>query len=164
MNARIETTGKQDVRRDVQGRILEVTTRLAAMRGIVERRLGATHDVSRTIDQAELQLMAQRRIAERSRSTLPALRAAADEAERVCQVAAGEVKAAVDAAKLVAKPRKVVAEVVYGAGERVQVLMVTYPVYRYDVAVDGQVVWSIPATRAWKTERKQAIAEAVAAV
>jgi len=167
MNARIETTGKTEIRTDVQARIQEVTSRLATMRQIVACRLGA-HEVTRTIDQGELQIAAQRRIAERARSTIPALRAAADEAERVCQAVAIEVKAATEA-KPAAKraprgSRTEVSKVVYGEGGPVQVVMVTYPAYRYDLVVAGEVVHTIKATRAWRTERKALIEQAQAVV
>jgi hypothetical protein len=180
MTARIETTGKKEVRQDATRRVHQTTLRMMALRMMMRRH--SLTDMEQTADLADGQIAAQGRIAERDRSTLPALRAAAAEAERVCDAAVALVKAARDAAVAInvpvvaqieswpvvaAKLRKVVVEkttVVYGAGERVQVLMVTYPTYRYDVIVDGSIVYQIKATRNWRAERKVAIAEAVAAV
>src|SRR5262245_36216828 len=101
MNAtsRTETTGKAEVRRDTEGRILSVTARLEAMRLMINRQLNGDADLLRTIEQAELQLAAQRRIAERNRSTIPALRAAAEEAERIAEAAYEIVQAAKAAAE-----------------------------------------------------------------
>ena len=161
MNARIETTGKKEVRQDAKRRVMQTTLRMQALRMMIRRH--SLTDMVQTADLADVQIAAQGRIVDRDRSTLPALRAAATEAERVCDVAVALVKAARDAAK----PRKVAvvkSEVVYGAGEPIQVLMVTYPTYRYDVTVDGVVVHSVTATRNWRVERQGAIAEAVAAV
>jgi len=161
MNARTLTTGKKEVRQDAKRRVMQTTLRMQALRMMIRRH--SQVDMVQTADLADVQIAAQGRIVDRDRSTLPALRAAATEAERVCDVAVALVKAA----RTAAKPRKVAvvkSEVVYGAGEPIQVLMVTYPRYRYDVTVDGVVVYTIPATRNWRAERKLAIAEAVAAV
>src|SRR5881396_2640825 len=81
MNAsnRTETTGKADIRRDVRGRILAVDARIEAIRMKVR---DAQPELLKDVDQARLQMLAQRRIAARDRSTLPVLRAAGDEAER----------------------------------------------------------------------------------
>ena len=163
MNARTLTTGKQEVRQDAKRRVMQTTLRMLALRMMIRRH--SLTDMVQVADLADRQIAQQGRITERDRSTLPALRAAAAEAERVCDAAVVAVKAVRDAA---ATPRKrvgaLVSKVVYGAGERIQVLMVTYPTYRYDVAVDGVVVHSVTATRNWRVERQGAIAEAVAAV
>ena len=163
MYARKETTGKKAVRKETTERVMQTTLRMQALRMMIRRH--SLVDLVPIADLADQQIAQQGRIAERDRSTLPALRAAAAEAERVCDAAVVAVKAARDAA---ATPRKrvgaLVSKVVYGAGERIQVLMVTYPTYRYDVAVDGVVVHSVKATRNWRVERQGAIAEAVASV
>jgi len=161
MNARTLTTGKQEVRQDAKRRVMQTTLRMLALRMMIRRH--SLTDMMQVADMADGQIAQQGRIAERDRSTIPALRAASAEAERVCDAAVVEVKAARDAA---AAPRvgMQVAKVVYGAGEAVQVLMVTYPTYRYNVEVDGVVVYTIKATPNWRAERKLAIAEAVGAV
>lgn len=173
MNAttRTQTTGKADVRRDTTGRILAVSARLEAMRLLVNRRLNGNGDLLRTIAQAELQVAAQRRIAQRDRSTIPALQAAAAEAERVVEAAYAEVQAAKEAA---ARPVEQLAAPVRTRAPRgqyterstpiferdgVQVRMVTYPTYRYDVVGGGEPL-RMPATRRWRTERAAALAEA----
>src|SRR5690349_20968845 len=91
---RTETSGKAEVRRETKSRILSVTARLEAMRLILRMQLDNRADLLETVTQAELQLQAQRRIAERDRSTLPALRAAAAEAERIADAALAVIKAA----------------------------------------------------------------------
>ncbi len=161
MNARTLTTGKKEVRRDARTRVMQTTLRMQALRMMIRRH--SLTDMGAVADLADQQIALASRVAERDRSTLPALRAAAVEAERVCDVAVATVKAARDAARA---PRAGIriAKVVYGAGEAVQVLMVTYPTYRYDVEVGGVVVYTIKATPNWRAERKLAIAEAVAAV
>lgn len=162
---RTETTGKRDVRRDVNARILTVDARIEAIRMQVRD----THpELLKDVDQTRLQMLAQRRIAARDRSTLPALRAAGDEAERIGEALYALVQAAMQPAAPVTPRaprggRTEVRRVVFGAGEAVQVMMVTYPVYRYDVVVNGETVHSIPATRAWRSERQAAIAAAQAA-
>lgn len=180
MTARIETTGKKEVRQDAKRRVMQTTLRMQALRMMIRRH--SLTDMVQVADLADQQLAQQGRITERDRSTLPALHLAAEEAERVCDAAVAQVKAARDEKVAITEPvlapeeswplvaarlRKVVVEkteVVYGAGEPIQVLMVTYPVYRYDVTVDGTCVYQIKATRNWRAERKLAIAEAVAAV
>ena len=159
------STGKRDVRRDVHARILTVDARIEAIR----MKVRDTHpELLQDVDQARLQMLVQRRIAARDRSTLPALRAAGDEAERIREALYALVQAAMKPAAPVTTRaprggRTEVRTVVYGEGEAVQVMMVTYPVYRYDVVVNGETVHSIPATRAWRSERKAAITAAQAA-
>jgi len=166
MNAsnRIETTGKRDVRREIAARILTVDARIEAIRMKVRDK---NPELLKDVDQARLQMLAQRRIADRDRSTLPALRAAGDEAERIGEALYALVQAALkDAAPVKTRAprgnRIEIRKVVYFEGETVQVVMVTYPVSRYDVVVSGETVYSIPATRAWRSERKAAIAAAQA--
>jgi len=166
MNAsnRTETTGKAEVRRETAARILTVDARIEAIRMKVRDK---NPELLKDVDQARLQMLAQRRIADRDRSTLPALRAAGDEAERIGQALYALVQAALkDAAPVKTRAprgsRIEIRKVVYGEGEAVQVVMVTYPVYRYDVVVSGETVYSLPATRAWRSERKAAIAAAQA--
>jgi len=159
---RTETTGKRDVRRETTARILTVDARIEAMRMKVRDK---NPELLKDVDQARLQMLAQRRIANRDRSTLPALRAAGDEAERIGEALYALIQAALKqtASAKTRTPRDghtEVRTVVYGEGESVQVVMITYPVYRYDVVVNGTVVHSIKATRAWRTERKAAIAQA----
>lgn len=159
---RTETTGKRDVRREIAARILTVDARIEAIRMQVRNK---RPELLQDVDQARLQMLAQRRIAARARSTLAALRAAGDEAERIGEALYALVQAAMKLAAPVTTRasrggRTTVRTVVYGEGEAVQVLMVTYPVYRYDVVVNGETVHSIKATRAWRTERKAAIAQA----
>jgi hypothetical protein len=159
---RTETTGKRDVRRETTARILTVDARIEAIRMQVRD----THpELLQDVDQARLQMLAQRRIAARDRSTLPALRAAGDEAERIGEALYALIQAAMQpVARVTSRAprgrRTEVRTVVYGEGESVQVVMITYPVYRYDVVVNGTVIHSIKATRAWRTERKAAIAQA----
>lgn len=162
---RTETAGKRDVRREIATRILTVDARIEAIRMKVRDK---RPELLKDVDQARLQMLAQRRIAARDRSTLAALRAAGDEAERIGEALYALVQAAMQPAAPVTTHaprgrRTEVRTVVYGEGEAVQVMMVTYPVYRYDVVVNGETVHSIPATRAWRAERKAAIAAAQAA-
>ena len=167
MNAsnRTETAGKRDVRRETTAHILTVDARIEAIRMKVRDK---NPELLRDVDQARLQMLAQRRIANRDRSTLPTLRAAGDEAERIGEALYALVQVTLKQAAPVTTraPRgghTEVRNVVYGEGEAVQVVMITYPVYRYDVVVNGTVVHSIKATRAWRTERQAAIAAAQAA-
>jgi len=165
---RTETTGKAEVRRETKGRILSVTARLEAMRLMIRMQLDNRAELLETVAQAELQLQAQRRIAERDRSTLPALRVAAEEAERIAGAALAVINAAkqpVDepaAAGRTRAPRGQYTErartIFQAAG--VEVRMVMYPNYRYDVVGGGETL-SVVATRAWRAERDQALAEAV---
>ena len=70
---RTEITGKRDVRREIAARILTVDARIEAIRMKVRDK---HPELLKDVDQARLQMLAQRRIAARDRSTLPALRAA----------------------------------------------------------------------------------------
>src|SRR6266545_2116185 len=158
MNARSETTAKAAVRSDAKGRILSVTARLEAMRLLIK--INAVNDQYTVVDAAEQQVQVLRMIAYHQRSTQAVLRDAAACAERIADAALVSIKAACKASALSARAVRgmpiAFSKVVYGAGERVAVLMVTYPEYRYDVVVNGEVVYSIPATRAWRTERRTA--------
>src|SRR5436309_170024 len=130
---RTEIIGKTDIRRDVRGRILAVDARIEAIRMKVRN---AQPELLKDVDQARLQMLAQRRIANRDRSTLPALRAAGDEAERIGEALYALIQAALKKAvpvttRAARSSRTEIRKVVYGEGEAVQVVMVTYPVYRY---------------------------------
>ena len=160
-----ETTGKAEVRRDANHRILNVSARLEAMRLVINRKLRASPDLLATVAQAEPQLAAQRQVAQRSRATIAALRAAGDEAERIAEATYAIVQAAKEAqaqpATRTRAPRGQYTEKATTIFEQagVAVRMVTYPTYRYDVVGGGEPL-SVPATRRWRAERAQALAEA----
>ncbi len=137
---RTEPTGKAEVHHDVTHRILAVSARLEAMRQMIRMQLDNRADLLDIMAQAE-QRQAQQRIAERNRSTIPAPQAAADEAERIADAALAVIKAAKKPAEeLATAGRKRATRGQYIERAKtifqqagVEVRMVTYPNYRYDV-------------------------------